>query len=453
MIDRFRQTIKKYKLIEENDTIIVGSSGGPDSQFLTYLLNEIKDELKINIILAHLNHLHRKEAYIDEKLVKDTASRLNLGFRVKRASMDDYAKKSKISAEDAGRRLRYGFFNEIASEFPNAKIAIAHNKNDQAETMLIRMIRGTGLDGLLAMDYKSGNIIRPILSTSKEEILNYLDEHNIFYAYDKTNKENDYTRNYIRNEIIPKMETINPRTIDSFFNLSLLLRDDLEIIDKIVDNTYEKIVKEARDNLIYFDKNDFETLDYPLKTRVLRKAILNLKGDLKDFSKENIDYFINVINLENGKKIIKDDIVLKKNYNTYDLYIKQNKKKALFKDYSKLYLNKDLKFNSLTIRASLTNERLQKNKNIGYFDYDKLSFPLEIRYRKNGDKFKPYGMDHTKKLKDFFIDEKIDRNERDRIPIVVSDSNIIWLVGHRISNDYKVSKSSKKILKIEVEND
>lgn len=451
MINKFKQIIEDQKLIEKNDTIIIGSSGGPDSQYLTYLLNSIKEEYNLRLIIAHLNHLHRQEAYIDEDLVRKTAENLDLDFRLKRASMDEYARINKLSSEDAGRRLRYDFFYEIANEFEGAKIAIAHNKNDQAETMLIRMIRGTGIDGLVAMDYKSNNIIRPILNIEKKDIIKFLDEHNISYAYDKTNGENDYTRNYIRNEIIPKMENINPRLVDNIFNLSLLLRDDLKIIDDNTTKYYDKIIKESSEQRLIFDKDGFESLEDSLKARILRKAIFNLKGDLKDFSKKNIDQFINLVKLDTGKRIIKDNIIFEKNYSSYDLYIE--KSKSLVKSIDTIELDKYLEFNGLIIHASLTDDRIKKDKHIAYFDYDKLSFPLTIRYRKNGDRFRPYGMNHNKKLKDFFIDEKIDKNLRDRVPIILSDDKIIWLVSHRISNDFKVDKNTKNILKIEVKND
>ncbi len=451
MINKFKEIIEKHKLIKKNDTIIIGSSGGPDSQLLTYLLNEIKEEYNLKLIVAHLNHLHRQEADMDEDLVRETARNLNLDFRLKRASMDEYAKRNKLSSEDAGRRLRYDFFYEIAKEFEGSKIAIAHNKNDQTETMLIRMIRGTGIDGLVAMDYKSNNIIRPILNVKKKDIIEFLDNHNISYAYDKTNGENDYTRNYIRNEIIPKMESVNPRMVDNFFNLSLLLRDDLKIIEDNTYKHYNEIVKESSDTKIVFDKYGFESLEDYLKAKVLRKAIFNLEGQLKDFSKENIDQFLSLTKLDTGKKIIKDRISLKKNYTSYDLYLEETKNLDKTKD--TIDLDKYLEFNGLIINARLTNDKLKKDKFTAYFDYDKLNFPLTIRYRKNGDRIKPYGMNHNKKLKDFFIDEKIDRDLRDRIPLILSDDEIIWIVGHRVSNDFSVDNNTKNILKIEVKND
>lgn len=447
----FRENIQNNKLIEKNDTIIVGASGGPDSQFLIYLLNSIKDEYKLKIILAHLNHLHRKEAINDENLVKETAHKLNLEFRVKRASMDDYAKTHKISAEDAGRRLRYEFFNELASQYENSKIAIAHNKNDQAETLLMRMIRGTGLDGMVAMDFRNGNIIRPILSFSKDEIISYLDNNLISYAIDKTNSSNDYTRNYIRNQIIPEFSTINPKAVDAIYNLSMLLKEDLKIVDRSIDSLYKEVMVLEDENQILFNLSKFDELEDFYQKRLLRKAIGKLKNNLKDISKKNIDEFLSLTTLASGKKIIKDDLEFIKNYKTYQLAVIENKENL--EDFAFLSLNEEINFNGKIIKATLVNFMGEKNKNIAFFSFDKLKFPLKLRYREKGDTFKPLGFNHNKKLKDFFIDQKVDRNLRDQIPIILSDDKIIWLVGFRQSEEFKVDKEDKNIIKIEVRDD
>lgn len=447
----FRENIQNNKLIEKNDTIIVGASGGPDSQFLIYLLKSIKDEYNLKIILAHLNHLHRKEAINDENLVKETAHKLNLEFRVKRASMDDYAKTHKISAEDAGRRLRYEFFSELASQYENSKIAIAHNKNDQAETVLMRLIRGTGLDGMVAMDFRNGNIIRPILSFSKDEIISYLDSNLIAYAIDKTNLSNDYTRNYIRNKIMPEFTTINPKAVDAIYNLSMLLKEDLKIVDRSIDSLYKEVLVLEDERQILFDLSKFDELEDFYQKRLLRKAIGKLKNNLKDISKKNIDEFLSLRTLASGKKIIKDDLEFIKNYKTYQLAIVENKENL--EDFAFLSLDEEINFNGKIIKATLVNSMGEKNKNIAYFSFDKLKFPLKLRYRKNGDTFKPFGFNHNKKLKDFFIDQKIDRNLRDQIPIILSADKIIWLVGFRQSEEFKVDKEDKNIIKIEVRDD
>lgn len=451
ILTRFKDNINSYKLIEYGDTIIVGASGGPDSQFLIYLLNQIKEEYKLNIILAHLNHLHRKEAINDENLVIETGKKLKLDVRVKRASMDDFAREKKISAEDAGRRLRYEFFRDIAREFDHGKIAVAHNKDDQAETVLMRMIRGTGLDGLRGMDFRSEDIIRPILTFEKKEILAYLNENNIPYALDQSNFSNDYTRNYIRNEIIPRMEEINPRLKDSIFSLSDLVKNDLEIINDNMKNLSENVIKSTSNNQISLDKDLFENLSYPYQARVLRFAIEDLNGSTKDFSKQNIDDFINLTNLSNGKKIIKDDLEFSKSYKSYDLRKTRSESSSDEKIY--LSLGEEKSFNGYMISADLVDKANDKAKTIGYFDYDKLNFPLEIRTRKNGDKFNPLGFGHSKKLKDFFIDEKIDKIDRDRIPLILSDGKIIWLVSYRLAEDAKIDQRTKKIVRIEVNND
>lgn len=448
MEDRVLQTITEHNLINEGDTLIVGASGGPDSQFLIHILNNLRRELGFDMVLAHLNHLHRKEAIYDEKLVKETAEKLGLKFYSRSRSMDDLAKELKISSEDAGRRLRYEFFDELASNFTDSKIAVAHNKDDQAETVLMRIIRGTGLDGLRAMDYKSGNIIRPILNIRKSEILSYLDTNNISYAIDHTNFENDYTRNKVRLDIIPALCEINPNVIDSLFKLSMIARDDLSILDKVVDEKFNEIARLNKKKII-FDKNKFENTDPAILRRILRKSVEILKGDIKNFSKENLDDFLNIINLDNGKVLIKDDVSLRKSYKYYVLEENKNKDKASKEIF--LEAEDQVKFDGFYIKSSIINNgKYKKDRNIGYFDYDKLDFPLKIRTRLPGDRFVPLGHKSEKKLKDFFIDQKIDKNKRDELPLVLSDDKIIWIASLRISDRYKVTSSTKNILKIEV---
>lgn len=448
MEDRILKSIENYKLIENGDTIIVGASGGPDSQFMIYMLNSLKSQIDFEIILAHLNHLHRKEARNDENLVRKTAEELNLKFFTRARSMDDYAVKYKISSEDAGRRLRYEFFNDLAKEYKNPKIAVAHNKDDQAETVLMRIIRGTGLDGLRAMDYKTGNIIRPILNIKKSEIMDFLDSKNISYAIDHTNFENDYTRNKVRLDIIPQLEQINPKAIDQIYSLSELARDDLSILDRVIDEKFNDIAKANQDKIL-FDKDKFDRTDRAILRRIIRKAIEVLNGEIKDISRDNIDEFLTIRDLDTGKKIIKDKLILRKNYDSYVLEL--DKTKESFDQECELGDTDSLSFYGLNIKTSIINtNKYEKSKTNAYFDYDKLAFPLKVRTRRNGDRFVPLGHTSEKKLKDFFIDQKIDREKRDKIPLILSGDKIIWLTSLRMSDEFKVTESTKRILKIEV---
>lgn len=447
MEDRILETITENNLISKGDTVIIGASGGPDSQFLITILNNLKEDLGFDIVLAHLNHLHRKEAKNDEDLVRETAEKLNLKFYSRSRSMDDYAKEEKLSSEDAGRRLRYEFFNDLAKKFPNSKIAVAHNKDDQAETVLMRITRGTGLDGLRAMDYENGNIIRPILNLKKSEILAYLDKNKIPYAIDYTNFENDYTRNKVRLDVIPKLEEINPNVIDSIYKLSNLARDDLEIIEEVVREKFQAMAT-IKPGEIYFDKDEFENTNPFLLRRILRKAVEVLKGEIKDLSKENLDDFLKIKDLDNGKSLIKDDLSLRKSYRYYILEEKSSENSQIELNLKKCDL---VNFNGIYLKSSIINsDNYEKDRNTGYFDYDKLSFPLKVRTRRNGDRFVPLGHKSEKKLKDFFIDQKIDRKKRDEIPLILSKDKIIWLASLRISDEFKVTAKTKKILKIEV---
>lgn len=450
IIDRVKSTIVDNKLIEKGDTVVVGASGGPDSEFLITALNSIKDELGFDIVLAHLNHLHRKEAIVDQKIVEERAKALNLKVEIRARSMDDYAKENKLSPEDAGRRLRYDFFEEILAKYPKGKIAVAHTFDDQAETVFMRIIRGTGIKGLTAMSYKNGHIIRPILDIKKSDLLTYLDQEQIPYTIDQTNLMNDYTRNKLRLDIIPAIEKINPNFKRALVNLSAIARDEHEISKAYVGKIYDDLLISSDETSLKFDKEGLEGCDKAIRSAILRIGIENLKGDLKDISKDNIDSFDRLVNLDTGKSIIKDDITFYKSYNYYELLSTKT-----IDDYiegeMELNLGEEISFGPYKIWArQVASYEGASDRNVAYFDYDKLDFPLKVRYRRNGDRFKPFGMKNTKKVKDFLIDAKIDRKDRDKLPIITSASDIIWIVPLRISEDYKVSSKSKNIVRIEV---
>ncbi len=450
IINKVRETIRANGLIEEGDTIIVGASGGPDSQFLIYALMELRKEMDFTIILAHLNHLHRKEANFDESLVEETAEKFALSFRKKAASMDAYAKKYGLSSEDAGRRLRYEFFREIQKEYPKSKIAIAHNLDDQAETVLMRIIRGTGVEGLRAMDYRNGDIIRPILDIKKAMILDYLNSEQIPYAIDKTNFTTDYTRNKLRLDIIPEIEKINPNFKESLVKLSEIATDEISISDSYIRNIYEDIIVQRKTDAISFDKEGFESQDKAIQAKLLRKSIVDIKKEIRDISKENIESFLRLTDLANGKSIIKDDLVFLKSYKFYKMSLRKEDSQKKTGELT-INIGEELSFGGKRIKISSVSDFQKKHgKNIEYFDMDKLTFPLSVRFRKNGDKFKPIGLGHRKKIKDFFIDMKVDKEKREKIPLILSENDIIWVISFRSSEDYKLDPSTKNIIKIEV---
>lgn len=455
-------TVLEYGLIEEEDNIVLGLSGGPDSMALLYVLIEIKKKISFNLFLAHVNHgVRGDEALKDEEFVKMTAKRLKLPYFSTRVDMIGEAKKEGISAEEAGRKLRYGFFERILKKQGKGKIAVAHNKKDQAETLLMRIMRGTGIDGLKGMDFQTGNIIRPMLDIDRWEIEKYIEDKKIETVLDKTNLETIYTRNKVRLELIPYIEeNFNPNIVDTLFRLSENAALDSKFLDEFTDNRYKKIVTKRDKEFITFKYESFKNEDIPIKRRIIRKAILDLTHTLQGIEDVHVTSIIELFyKKETGKMInLPNSIIAKVAYD--DLIIEKVKKESTRENKNNNLLQ-DLKLGNNILddyaieldldiieKRDVDLKRTSPNKK--YFDYDKIVGKISVRNRKDGDRFSPFGMRGTKKLKDYFIDEKIPRDLRDKIPLLVDENNIIWVIGYRASEIYKVDKDTTRVLKVHI---
>lgn len=457
MKEKVLRTIKKYGLIDRGDKVVIGVSGGPDSMALLYLLLDIKEDILFDIYVAHVNHgIRGKAADKDEEFVKSICEELNLPFYNKKVDMNKYAKEHNMTAEEAGRELRYGFFREVLQKHGEGKIAVAHNKNDQGETLIMRFMRGTGIDGLRGIPYKRGDIIRPLLDISREEIEIYVEENNIETRLDKTNLEPIYNRNKIRLELIPYIEeNFNPNIIDTLARFSRLVSIDIDFLKGITEEIYEKIVKERGKDSIILDRKDLNLLHRSMKQRIIRAVLEEIQGSLQGFTEEHINNILKLaLESETGKTInLIHNIVAK---TSYENLIIEKKKTLEVKDYVyKLNINGTIYIEELDIYLKtkvFTKEKCKidfKNRFKKYFDYDMISECLYVRNRRNGDRFNPLGMRGTKKLKDFFIDEKIPKEERDKVPLIVDGEDIVWILGYRISNKYKITEKTKKVIMIE----
>ena len=295
MKSKVLDNIIKHKLIKSEDTVIVGVSGGYDSMVLLDLLVELKDALKIEIIVAHVNHMLRgPEADGDEAHVRDYAIEHGLDFVLERRSMEELAEREGISSEDAGRRIRYEFFYGLADRYKNAVIAVAHNKNDQVETILLNLLRGTGLKGLTGMKYKSDSIIRPLLNISRAEIEEYAEQKGIVHREDSTNQENIYRRNSIRNELIPFItREYNPDFNNTIFRMTEILADQEEIIENITEKSLNQILIVNNDNSYTIIKSDFNKMEAAIRKNIMRLIINKILGTLDGFESSHIEQFIN----------------------------------------------------------------------------------------------------------------------------------------------------------------
>ncbi len=302
------ETIKKENLIENGDNIVVAVSGGPDSICLLNVLNEIKNEklIDFNMFVAHINHMIREEAGEDEQFVKDFCKNIGIEFYSKSIDVQKMANNNKIGVEEAGRNARYEFFDEISIKTNSNKIAIAHNKNDKVETVIMNLLRGSGTYGLQGIQAKNGKYIRPIIECERLDIEKYCEEKNIDARIDKTNFENDYTRNKIRNIVIPYVkENFNPNIIETITRLSELIKEENEYIDKQVINIYEQIkIDDLSENEIILDLKKFNLQEKVIKSRLILYTITRLFGSSKGLEKIHIEDIIKLCENNVGNKYL-----------------------------------------------------------------------------------------------------------------------------------------------------
>ena len=307
MKEKVLEIIRKYNLIESGDKIVIGVSGGPDSITLLNVLLEIKKEKKIDfeMVVGHVNHMIREEAAQDEEYVFEFCTKNNIECFVKRIEVEKIAKQEKIGTEEAGRNARYDFFNEILEKTKSNKIATAHTANDNAETVLMNIIRGSGTSGLKGIEPKRDNLIRPLIESSREEIEEYCKINNLNPRIDKTNFENIYTRNKIRNMLIPYVkENFNPNIIEGLNRLSDLSKQENDYLEKITAKVYKDILIEEQKNQIILDLNKFNSQELVIKSRLVLYTINILFGTRSGIEKKHIEDVIKLCSNNIGNKFL-----------------------------------------------------------------------------------------------------------------------------------------------------
>lgn len=327
MKNKVIETIKKYNLIENGDKLVLGVSGGPDSIAMLNILNEIKMDEKIdlnfNIVVAHINHMIREEAADDEKFVKDFCKKKNIEFYAKSIDVQKLANTNKIGTEEAGRNVRYKFFNEVLKKTNSNKVAIAHNKNDKAETIIMNFMRGSGISGLKGIEERREKYIRPLIECERIEIERYCDEQKLNPRIDKTNFENEYTRNKIRNVVIPYVKKeFNPNIVDTLNRLSELVREEEKYIDKQVKESYSNLMLEENKEQIILDLKKFNRQEKVIKSRLVLYTIMRLFATTKGIEKIHVEDIIKLCSNNIGNKYLtpnKNIKVLVKNHRIYFL--------------------------------------------------------------------------------------------------------------------------------------
>ncbi len=476
IIDKVLNTIKYNNLINVGETVIVGISGGPDSVCLVHVLNTISSIYNFKIIAVHINHMLRgEEAECDEKYAREFCERLSIEFYSEKIDVRKISKEESISIEEAGRIARYRQFQIYAANKNAQKIAVAHNKNDNAETVIMNIIRGTGTDGLKGIQYKRDNIIRPLLDVYRYEIDSYCLLNDLKPRIDSSNMESIYTRNKIRLELIPFInKSFNTDIIENIGRTSKIVSCDLEFIEDYTARALEKCIVEKNFDKIRLDIGILKDFHDSIKNRILRKVVKDIKGNLNGIEKKHIDLLSDIaFNGRTGAMIcLPGKIVGEKSYNILTVSCEENGKKAKTKgmEYNEFEIRITIpgrisfEFNNrrycleseiLSLQeAKKTNVfKCKAEEKVQYFDYEVLKMGIYLRKRKEGDLFKPLNGRGTKKLKDYFIDKKIPRDERDKILLVATGNEIVWVVGNKTSDKFKVNENTKYILKLEFKDD
>ena len=459
MINKIIDYVEKNRMLNAEEKVVLGVSGGADSVCLFFMFLELKKRYHLKLYVVHVNHgLRGVDAKRDARYVEELCNNYGIEYILVSENVKEIGEKEGISIEEAGRNIRYETFYKVLVHYKADKIAIAHNSDDKAETILFNLFRGTGLKGLTGISPVRDTIIRPLLCISREEIENYLEERNITYCTDLTNLETDYTRNKIRLKVLPYIkENINEKVKEHILNTSVMIDETLSYIEKNADDAMIRTVEEKEHHYcIHID--EFTNEDIVIQKLIIRKIMKLLTGKLKDITNEHINMVISLTSKEVGKRInLPYSMIAQKGYKDIKMYVSREDNMGLkTKEKEPLYQeivipgNYNIKERDIHLTFQLMNYKknliIPQNGYTKWFDYDKINNTVTLRTKKEGDYFQIDQKGSKKKLKNFFIDRKIPREEREHILLLADGSHIMWVIGERISEAYKIDESTKNIL-------
>jgi len=457
--------IEERHLILSHHPLLVAVSGGPDSVCLLHILANLREELGIGLHVAHLNHqLRGAESEADAQYVSELAHRLDIPATIEKRDVKGYQAQARISLEEAAREVRYTFLAQVARSIGADRVTVGHTIDDHIETILMHLIRGTGTRGLRGLqpytEWKSKTdsltVIRPLLEVSREETAGYCHRHDLRPRIDASNLSLSPLRNRIRHQLLPLLRSYNPRIDEALLRTARIASDDLAFLDKEIARIWDEIVREQEDTIV-LDRERFRQLPSALKRHLLRASIERLLGNIKDIETRHIEQIMAALTKPAGKRLsLPGGLSFSIDY---DRYLLGQEPAALspLPPLSGEFLLKIPGETSLPgwhIEAIIMPPQAMKDDASGYkayFDLDKAGDKLVVRTRLPGDRFQPLGMSQPKKLNKFLIDAKIPRAWRQRIPIVCSPSQILWVIGWRIDDRAKVTENTKQVLCLKFE--
>ncbi|MHB1127637.1 MAG: tRNA lysidine(34) synthetase TilS [Bacillota bacterium] len=457
MLDKIRAGIDKYSLLQSGECVVVGVSGGADSMALLHSLIALGPENHLTLHVAHLNHMFRQEAAEEARFVAEIAKAWGVPAIVRNQDVPRYALEQGLSSQEAARIVRYSFFNEVAEKVGATKIAVGQHADDQAETVLMHLIRGGGIEGLMAIEPLRGKVIRPLLEITRQEIEEYCRFHQIPFCQDSSNAKPIYLRNRLRMELIPLLkERYNPQIVGALGRTAHILRDDHHYLESITGKIYNDMVGGEGGKELYFPLDKFLDLEPSLRRRLVRRCFEELAGKGQNLSFHHVDEVLTLAEKANpGKKVnLPKGLVATLEYARIRVGI-CGQDTARIRDFEYNVVIPGIteipelgaQIEAKVIGGSTWGINGGASRYEAFLDYNSLAFPLNVRLRRHGDRLQPLGMGGaTKKLKDLFIDLKVPRETRDQVPIVVAQDNAVWVVGYRVDERCKVTAATRQVL-------
>ncbi|HWR59685.1 MAG TPA: tRNA lysidine(34) synthetase TilS [Thermodesulfovibrionales bacterium] len=450
-IDTVRLTLSRHSMLSGGETVLVGLSGGPDSVCLLMVLDKLRGELDLKLHAIYIDHgLRPAEIPEEVEFCRELCEGLHVPFTTKAIDVKTYSKQQGMNKQEAARELRYKVFDEVSAEIMAGRIALGHTSDDQLETFFMRFFRGSGPAGLSGIPPVRGRIIRPLIEVGRTEIEEFLGGQNQGCIVDSSNLKEDYSRNKLRLSFIPEIKKINPRIVETVSRTMEILREEERYFGIQVTKTLMKLVCRKSDLRIELFLTPMESMDKVILRRVLRRAIEETKG-LRGMGFAHIEDVIELIKqgrpgdrlyLPRGLRVIK-------NYGTLVITSEVPQRIGVFA----LNVPGEAVLREIKAVITATAEDMidcdSDWKKIAVFDADKVGVALTVRPREEGDFFYPLGFGKRKKLQDFFVDEKVPRDERDSIPIIVSGNDIVWIAGYRGDERFRTTAATKKFLRLE----
>ena len=470
MIKKVYDYVIKHRMIEKGDTIVAGVSGGADSVCLLFVLLEIQKLMDFRLVVAHINHGIRKEAKEEAEYVRKQCLENSIPFYLTEVNIKEYAKKHGLSEEEAGREVRYQAFqkaleSECRDYMSGTKIAVAHNSNDRAETMLFHLFRGTGLKGLAGIRPVNNCIIRPLLCLERKEIESWLAQRKIVYYHDNTNDRDIYTRNRIRHHILPYAEKeICKGAVEHISRAGEYLQQAEEYIERQTLEANKKCCQMISSEELIIDICTFQKEDRYLQRQILLSALAQISPGRKDITTVHIDSVEELIYKNGSKEIhLPYGIIVCKEYDRVTLKRRNTDTKQGITGEENTFVREEylkgdfgqvdvpgLGTVEFTVFSYNKSENIPQKKYTKWFDYDKIKQPALFRKRCAGDYLTINSQMNKKSLQDYMVNQKIPKAERETMYFLTEGSHIMWIPGYRISEYYKVTENTERILEVTV---